>query len=129
MIRIGFPYIEISRSVPGPCHRVWDLLVDTERWKEWGPSVAAVSCSDRRIRNGSTGWVETPLGLRVPFRVTEYEEGRFWAWTTCGIPATGHRVDNQEEGGCRLTFAIPTVAAPYALICQAAAARIDAMLK
>lgn len=128
MLRFGFPYLEIARSVPGPCHRVWDLLVDTERWKEWGPSVTAVFCAERRIRYGLTGWVETPFGMRVPFRITDFEEGRFWAWTVGGIPATGHRVEDFGQGRCRLSFSVPTVAAPYVVICWVAMARIATIL-
>jgi hypothetical protein len=99
------------------------------RWPEWGPSVASVSCTHTRIRQGSTGWVATPFGLKVPFRITEFDEGRSWAWTVCGIPATGHRVDDLGGGRCRLTFTVPTVAAPYVLVCWIAARRIAAILK
>lgn len=129
MIRIGFPRIEISRTVSAPCGRVWDLLVDTSRWSEWGPSVLGVACPDRRIRVGSAGWVQTPLGLKLPFQITELVEGRSWAWNVAGIPATGHRVDGLKGGSCRLTFTVPTMAAPYALICWIAAGRIAALLE
>lgn len=129
MIRFGFPNLEVSETVPGPCDRVWDLLVDTTRWAQWGPSVSAVSCSDRRIRRGSTGWVETPLGLRVPFRITDLEAGRFWMWSVCGIPATGHRVEPLDGRRCRLTFTLPALAAPYAIVCRLAMRRIAALLQ
>ncbi len=129
MIRFDFPHLEVSETVPGPCDRVWDLLVDTARWPDWGPSVRAVTCRDRRIRRGSTGWVETPLGLKVPFRITELEAGRFWTWRVCGISATGHRVEPQGGGRCRLTFTLPALAAPYAIVCRLAIRRIAALLQ
>jgi hypothetical protein len=129
LFQFGFPRVEISRVVQAPCRRVWDLLVDTTRWGEWGPSVVSISCADRHIREGSTGWVETPFGLRVPFRITEFEEGRSWAWTVGSVPATGHRVEPVAGGRCRLVFTLPTLAAPYALVCWIATKRIAGLLK
>jgi hypothetical protein len=56
--------------------------------------VTAVDCPDRRIREGSTGRVRLPGGVRVPFEVTTLDERRRrWTWSVARIPATGHRVD------------------------------------
>jgi hypothetical protein len=65
----------------------------------------------------------------VPFVITQYEEGRFWSWKVSGIPATGHRIEPQEDGSCQLTFTVPILAAPYAFICKIALHRIAGMLK
>jgi hypothetical protein len=86
--------IEVSGVVDAAPAAAWDLLVDTDRWPDWGPSVTAVDCPDRRIREGSTGRVRLPGGLRVPFEVTTLDERRRrWTWAVARIPATGHRVD------------------------------------
>ncbi len=124
MIRIHHCRIEVDRVMEAAAPRVWDLIVDTTRWKEWGPSVRAVECADRWIRLGSSGRVLTALGFWVPFLVTEYDEGRYWAWRVSGIAATGHRLNILNHDLCRLTFEVPLWASPYATVCLLALNRI-----
>ena len=116
--------ISVSRVMPVAPSVVWDLLVDTSRWSEWGPSVTKVDVPDVRLRAHSTGRVRTLVGLWLPFTVTDFEDGRTWAWTVAGVPATTHTV-KPIPGGCRVTFGVPTPAAPYALVCRAALRRIE----
>lgn len=118
--------ISVSRFVPADASVVWDLFVDTTRWAEWGPSVTAVDLPERRIRAGSSGRVRGPGGIWVPFEVTEFDEGRRWAWRVVGVPATTHSVE-PAPGGCTAAFGVPEVAAPYALVCRAALRRIEAL--
>lgn len=104
----------------------WELLVDPAHWPDWGPSVTAVDVADGRLRAGSTGRVRTAVGVWVPFRVTEFDDGRAWSWSVAGVPATTHTVE-PLPGGCRVSFGVPAVAAPYALVCRAALQRIEAL--
>jgi hypothetical protein len=60
----------------------------------------------------------------VPFVVTHFVPGRYWAWKVGGINATGHRVDAIDAGSCRLTFEVPFWAAPYSVICLWAIIRV-----
>lgn len=129
MIRLGFPDMKIARTVPASPEAVWDLLTDTVRWTEWGPSVRAVACVERYIRKGSRGWVGTPLGFRLPFVVTEWEEGRYWRWRVAGIRATGHRVEPRARNSCLVLFEVPLVAAPYLVVCKVALDRIAALCR
>ncbi len=115
--------IEVSREVPVPADRAWSLLTDTDRWPEWGPSVRAVECTDREIRAGSTGRVETVLGIRVPFEIVTCEPYR-WTWRVAGIPATGHRVEPLGENRCQVVFEMPLPAAGYVPVCRRALDRI-----
>lgn len=107
---------------------VWDLITDTAKWPQWGPTVKKTKCSDRFIRKGSQGLVLTPLGIWLPFVITEYEDGRFWTWKVASIRATGHRVQAEQAGGCYLWFDMPMIAWPYIAICQMALNRIEDML-
>ena len=116
--------ISVSRVMPVDPNVVWDLLVDTSRWSEWGPSVTKVDVPDVRLRAHSTGRVRTLVGLWLPFTVTDLEDGRTWAWTVAGVPATTHTVV-PAPGGCRVAFGVPTPAAPYILVCRAALRRIE----
>ena len=121
-------FISVSRLVPVDPEIVWDLLVDTTRWAEWGPSVTQVDAPDVRLREHSTGRVRSPVGLWVPFRVSEFDDGRSWSWTVAGVRATRHSVEPALRG-CRVSFGIPVVAAPYALVCREALRRIDQLAR
>lgn len=114
--------IDVDRIIDVPAEVVWDLLVDTRRWPEWGPSITDVECDDRRIRTGSTGRVQLGGGVWVPFEIT-YREAYRWTWEVAGIPATGHRVE-PHNGSCRAVFEVPLLAAGYAPVCWLALSRI-----
>ena len=123
------PHVVVDRFVPAAPGVVWDLLVDTARWPDWGPSVTAVELEHdgSRIRAGSTGRVNA-VGVWVPFRITDFDEGRRWSWVVAGIPTTTHSVE-PAAGGCRVGFGVPLVAAPYALGCRVALGRIDRLAR
>ena len=112
-----------------PVERVWDLITDTQAWPLWGPSISNVKCEDRYIRLGSRGVIQTALGFRVPFVVTEFEPLRFWAWEVAGIRATGHLVEPLGPDRCRLIFTVPIWAAPYVTVCLLGLIRIQRLLK
>lgn len=114
----------VKRTMAVDPRVVWDLLVDTSRWAEWGPSVTTVDSPEVRLRAHSTGRVRTALGVWLPFEVTGFEEGRSWAWKVVGVPATTHSVQ-PVVGGSLVTFGMPAVAAPYALVCRVALRRIE----
>jgi uncharacterized protein YndB with AHSA1/START domain len=128
MIKIAFPYIEISRVVGASPNRVWELLTDTFTWEDWGPSIVAVRSSDRYIRKGSHGRVRTSLRFWVNFEVTELDPAKHWSWRIFGVNATGHRIERLNEESCRLIFQVPLWAAPYLIVCKIAIDRIEQML-
>jgi len=118
----------VARDTDTPRAAAWDVLTDTRRWPEWGPSVRAVECDRRRITAGTTGRVRLPGGLWLPFEITDCEEYR-WTWRVARVPATGHRVDPpQGRAGCRVVFELPVPAAGYVPVCARALDRIDALL-
>lgn len=119
--------LEVDRRIDAPAEAAWDVLVDTRRWPEWGPSIRRVECSDRRIRAGSTGRLWTVGGLELPFEVTTFEDRR-WGWEVAGVPATGHRSEDAGRG-CRVVFELPVFAAGYVPVCLLALSRIAALLE
>lgn len=106
-----------------PVDAVWDVLVDTDRWPEWGPSVRAVDVPVRRIERGTTGRVRIPGGVWVPFEVTACEPYR-WSWDVARIPATGHTVEPLGADRCRVAFDMSLLAGGYAPVCREALSRI-----
>ena len=120
---------DVSRTAGADCGKAWRLLTDTRRWPEWGPSVRAVRCREPVITSGSRGKVLTAFRVWLPFEVTEWEQGRRWAWKVAGVTATGHRVEPGGKGRCRVVFEVPLLAAPYGLLCLVAANRIVRLLE
>lgn len=113
-----------SRRIATPAEAVWQILTDLDRWPEWGPSVRSACTNDgRALGFGVAGTVTTVVGLRVPFVVTEYTDGRSWAWRVAGVPATDHRVDPTDDGCCA-SMSVPLLAAPYLTVCHVALGRI-----
>ena len=112
-----------------PAAVAWDLLIDTARWPAWGPTVAGAEVrtggDGTRIGPGATGRVRTPVGLHLPFEVTDFDPGRRWAWAVGGVPATAHRVEPLADDRCRVTFEVPRWAPPYLAVCALALRRIE----
>jgi uncharacterized protein YndB with AHSA1/START domain len=118
----------VARRLPASPAAVWDALVDTTTWSVWGPSVAGVALDHPgpRIGPGSTGRVRTAVGVWLPFTVTDWEEGRRWAWSIGPVPATGHGVEAVAGAPDRALAVIdvPVWAPAYAPLCWVALGRI-----
>lgn len=121
--------METGVEILAPASAAWELLTDTSRWPQWGPSLSRVESAERYIRAGSTGRVQTLIGVWLPFRITEFIDRQRWGWQVAGIPATGHRVELLGPHRCRVVFEVPAIAAPYLAVCRLAAERIKRILE
>ncbi len=117
----------VSREIEAPAEAVWELLVDLDRWPDWGPTVRAATLDGPALALHRQGRVQTAAGPWLPFRITDFEEGRAWSWAVAGIPATEHRVDPLGPHRCRAQFGAPWAAAPYLAVCAVALRRLDAL--
>lgn len=120
--------MDVAIEIAAPPEKVWDLLVDTKCWAQWGPSITEVECQERYIRLGSRGWVRIPLGVWIPFEITDFDPERRWGWRVLGMPATGHRLEPIDARRTKLIFELPPLAFPYALVCRLAGKRISTLL-
>lgn len=89
-----------------------------------GASIDTGSNSTGELRLGTRGTVRTAAGVSLPFVITHFEDGRCWAWSVAGVPATDHRVE-PTPGGCRVTFGVPWWAPAYLAICALALRRLE----
>ena len=119
--------LEAAATLNSPAAVAWRLLTDTHTWPQWGPSVRAVDAPTRFITAGTFGRVQTTPGLWLPFAITDWEEGRAWAWRVAGIPATGHRVTPLTASSCRVAFTIPRWAPFYVPVCRLALRRLEVL--
>jgi hypothetical protein len=125
---MGMLRLSVTRDYRASPQSAWDLLTDTTQWPLWGPTVLAVTCTERFIRLGSRGRVQIPIGLWVPFIITEYEHLHFWNWKVAGMRATGHRLIAFDENSCRVVFELPYHWFPYAIVCRKAASKLGGLL-
>lgn len=120
-------HVWTTRDIDAAAERVWEVFTDLDRWPEWGPSITGAT-ADGPLGPGARGRVRTVVGVEVPFVITEWDEGRRWAWRVAGIPATVHTVeplgDPAAERRSRAGFGVPQVAAPYLAVCRIALGRI-----
>ena len=128
MLRLEHSRVVIGISVSCTAEDAWRLLIDTRQWPRWGPSVVRVSCPHRCIGPDSSGRIKTSLGFWVPFAITDYRELQFWSWRIGRIPATGHRLSENDDGTCCVAFDLPWWALPYLLVCRIALSRIKRLL-
>ncbi|WP_435363952.1 SRPBCC family protein [Haloarchaeobius sp. DYHT-AS-18] len=119
--------LEVGRDLPVDRMLAWELLTDTWRWPDWGPTVTDVEAPDRFIGAGDEGKVRIVGSFWVPFEVT-FSDGERWTWDVAGIPATGHRVEYLGEERCRVVFEVPLLAAGYVPVCQRALSNIQDIL-
>ncbi len=117
------------RSVAAPATAVWELLVDLDAWPRWGPTVTAARLDDggRTLTvPGARGAIRTPVGLWVPFVVTELTPRAHWSWSVAGVPATTHRVD-PDGAGCVVELGAPGWAPAYLPVLEVATRRLAAL--
>ncbi len=118
-----------SLSVAAPATAAWEQLIDTTHWASWGPSVtdARVDGDGTRIESGATGAVRPPVGLWIPYVVTEWTETPTelrWGWRVAGVPATGHWVRPTGDDSCDVGMDVPVWAPGYLAIIEIALRRI-----
>ncbi|MCV7281659.1 SRPBCC family protein [Mycolicibacterium flavescens] len=120
--RRGMPTVELHCAAPREA--VWDVITDLDTWPQWGPTVSGAELKEPGpLRLGSEGNVVTPVGLKLPFTITEFRPRRCWAWQVAGVGATRHEVFSEGDGS-RIVFAVPLWATAYLPVCALALPRI-----
>lgn len=114
----------VHRRIAAPSDEVWRILVDLDYWPRWGPTVSGAEIDGDLLTLGTTGRVWTPVGIPLPFTITEFVPGVRWAWRVAGVDATKHGVDPDGDG-CRVWMSAPWWAPAYLPVLAIALRRID----
>ena len=103
-------YLQTSVDIDAETKRVWDTLMDLERWPEWTQSVDRIERLDHgEFGIGSRARIRQP---RIPvaiWEVTEFESGRSFTWVSeaVGIRSVGsHLIEPRGEGTVSLTLTL-----------------------
>ncbi len=97
-------------DVFAPRPRVWETLVNVERWPQWTPSVTSVmQLEDGPLALGSRAKIVQPKLIPTVWRVTELDEqAGVFVWQT-GRPGVkviaGHLVERTDNGS-RVTLTL-----------------------
>ncbi|MDN4516512.1 SRPBCC family protein [Mycolicibacterium austroafricanum] len=116
----------VSRDVEASADAVWHVLTDLEAWPQWGLSVARAELNGAAFELGATGRIWTPVGVPLPFVISELDQGRSWGWRVAGVPATRHGVQPRDDGS-RVWMSAPLWAPGYLPVLAVALRRIEDM--
>lgn len=93
---------EQAIDIAAPPEDVWSVLVDVEAWPTWTASMTSVQLeTPGPLRLGSVAKVRQPRLAPTTFTVTEYDDGRSFAWSTGNRLLTtvgDHRVEPAPDG-------------------------------
>lgn len=72
---------EIALNIDAPPDRVWDIMIDVERWHEWTRSITSIRKMDAgTMKVGSSARVIQPKLPPAVWKVSQIENGRGFIW-------------------------------------------------
>lgn len=91
-----------SIDIDAPPERVWEVLIDVERWPEWTTSVTTVKRLETGMfRTGSNASIKQPKLREAIWRVVALtpQESFTWVARDRGVTTTARHVLKEREGG------------------------------
>lgn len=98
----------ISVDIAAPPDRVWAVMSDIEKWREWTASVKSITLRDPGpLRTGSRAWVRQPKFPPAHWTVTEVSERCFtWVSRAPGMVVTARHSVTPIGTGSRATLSL-----------------------
>jgi len=102
--------LSTSIAIDAPAERVWETMIDVERWHEWTASITRIQrLDDRPFGLGSRARVEQPRLPVAVWTVTDWRPGRVFTWVSTGpgFSTTGvHAVEPESPTTSRATLVV-----------------------
>jgi carbon monoxide dehydrogenase subunit G len=98
-----------SFVINAPPGVVWAIIADLEKWPGWAPTFEKMEFpGDRELRRGLRVRLTVRGAPTSEWVVTEYDEGRRFAWETTarGIHSIGDHIIEPAADGTRLTLVV-----------------------
>ena len=93
---------QTSTHIDAKVERVWEILIDVERWPEWTRSMSTVKRLDPGpLTVGSRARITQPKLPTVVWQVTELTPLQSFSWTARGVGITSvadHRLASTDSG-------------------------------
>lgn len=107
-----------STFIACPIQEVWEATTDIDSWPDWAPSVQTADRLDKlRFGIGSQASIKQPMQSRAIWTVTEFEDGRYFAWETSGKAFRMRAIHSvaSHDGGTKCTLKVKLIG-PVAVI-------------
>jgi uncharacterized membrane protein len=108
------PGLQHTVTIAAPPERVWEVVVDVERWPERIPTVDSVQrLDDGPLAVGSRTRLQQPRLPEAVWTVTDLEQGRSFTWgsRSPGVAISAGHVVEPDARATRLTLTV-TIAGP-----------------
>jgi carbon monoxide dehydrogenase subunit G len=112
------PGLQRTVTIAAPPERVWEVVIDVERWAERIPTVESVERLDAGpLAVGSRTRLRQPRLPEAVWTVTELTEGSSYTWESRspGVTVTAAHLVEPHPDGSRLTLDL-TVSGPMSLV-------------
>jgi uncharacterized protein YndB with AHSA1/START domain len=100
---------EITVDIDAPPERVWNVMIDVERWHEWTRSISSIhKLQTSPLDVGGRARVVQPKLRPAIWTVTQLVQGRNFTWQTRspGVRVSGcHSVEPRNDGS-RVTLSV-----------------------
>ncbi len=100
---------EITVDIEAPPERVWDVMIDVEKWPEWTPSMSSVKRLDTGdLRKGSRVRIKQPKLAPATMTVAELEHEKGFTWTTSapGVLVTARHTITPNGKGSQVVLSL-----------------------
>ena len=96
---------EVTVEIEAPVERVWQVLVEVQRWPEWTASMENLTLSGAGpLHEGATVVIKQPRVAEMIWQVTDFRPLRGFTWETSG-PGFKTVARHEIEGRGRATTA------------------------
>lgn len=100
---------DINVDIDAPPDRVWNVMIDVERWHQWTRSITSIrKLESGPLAVGARAHVRQPKLFPATWTVTELVEGRNFVWETRspGLRVIGNHTVEPRDGGSRVTLSV-----------------------